>query len=65
MFLGVKHKRKYIIHRDFVLARSWSYDKTDEAHLLVEHSNMLSLVWNVITRAAPSWWHVNLETTYL
>jgi len=26
---------------DFVLARSWSYDKTDEARLLVEHSNML------------------------
>jgi len=43
MFFGVKHKRKYIIHRDFVLARSWSYDKTDEARLLVEHSNMLSL----------------------
>ena len=43
MFLGVKHKRKYIIHLDFVLARSWSYDKTDEARLLVEHSNMLSL----------------------
>jgi len=50
---------------DFVLARSWSYDKTDEARLLVEHSNMLSLGWNVITRAAPSWWHVNLGTTYL
>jgi len=33
--------------------------------LLVEHSNMLSLGWNVITRAAPSWWHVNLGTTYL
>jgi len=32
--------RKY---RDFVLARSWSYDKTDEARLLVEHANMLSL----------------------
>jgi len=26
---------------------------------------MLSLGWNVITRAAPSWWHVNLGTTYL
>jgi len=25
----------------------------------------LSLGWNVITRAAPSWWHVNLGTTYL
>ena len=50
---------------DFVFARSWSYDKTDEARLLVEHSNMLSLGWNVITRAAPSWWHVNLGTTYL
>jgi len=60
----VKHKCKYVIHRDFVLARSWSYDKTDEAQLLVEHSNMLSLGWNVITRAAPSWWHVNLGTTY-
>jgi len=48
-----------------VLARSWSYDKTDEARLLVEHSNMLSLGWNVITWAAPSWWHVNLGTTYL
>ena len=35
---------------DFVLARSWSYDKTDESCLLVEHSNMLSLGWNVITR---------------
>ena len=65
MFLGVKHKRKYIIHRDFLLARSWSYDKTDEACLLVEHSNMLSLGWNVITRAVRSWWHVNLGTTYL
>jgi len=42
MFLGVKHKRKYI-NRDFVLARSWSYDKTDEARLLVEHSNMFHL----------------------
>jgi len=50
---------------DFVLARSWSCDKTDEARLLVEQSNMLSLGWNVITRAAPSWWHVNLGTTYL
>jgi len=50
---------------DFVLARGWSYDKTDEARLLVEHSNMLSLGWNVITRAAPLWWHVNLGTTYL
>jgi len=53
------------MHLDFVLARSWSCDKTDEARLLVEHSNMLSLGWNVITRAAPSWWHVNLGTTYL
>jgi len=43
MFFGVKRKHKYIIHRDFVLARSWSYDKTDEARLLVEHSNLLSL----------------------
>jgi len=65
MFFGVKHKRKYIIHRDFVLTRSWSYEKTDEARLLLEHSNMLSLGWNVITRAAPSWWHVNLGTTYV
>jgi len=62
----VQHKRKYIIHRDFVLARSWSYDKTDEARLLVEHSNMLSLGWNVVTRAAASSrWHVNLGSAYL
>ena len=32
---------------DFVLARSWSYDKTDEARLLVEHSNMLSFGWKL------------------
>jgi len=32
-----------ISHLDFVLARSWLYDKTDEARLLVENSNMLSL----------------------
>ena len=50
---------------DFVLAHSWSYDKTDEAHLLVEHSYMLSLGWHVTTRAAPLCWHVNLGTTYL
>ena len=25
----------------------------------------LSLGWNVITRAAPSWWRVNLRTTHL
>jgi len=42
-----------------------SYNKTDEARLLVEHSDMLCLAWNVTTRAAPSCWHVNLRTTYL
>jgi len=42
MFFGVKHKRKYIIHRDFVLARSWSYDKTDEARLLVRPRDDMS-----------------------
>jgi len=42
---SVKHKRKYIINRDFVLALGWSYDKTNDARLLVEHSNMLSLGW--------------------
>ena len=51
---------------DFVLARNgWSYGKTDEGRLFVEHWNMLSWGWNVTTRAAPSWWHVNLGTTYL
>ena len=62
---SVKHKRKYIIHQDFVFALGWSYDKRDEARLLVEHSNMLSLGWHVITLVAPSWWNVNLGTTYL
>jgi len=46
----VKRKHKYIIHWDFVLARSWSYDKQ------MKHG----CSWTV-----PSWWHVNLGTTYL
>jgi len=49
----------------FCRMTNWSYDKTDEARLLVEHSNMLLLGWNVINQAAPLWWHVNLGTTYL
>jgi len=42
MEFWVKRKRENI-HQDFVLACSWSYDKTDEARLLMEHSNMFSL----------------------
>ena len=29
----------------------------------VEHSNMLSRGWHVITRAQPEWWHFNRGTT--
>jgi len=57
------YKRTYIIHRHFVLARSWSCDKTDEARLLVEHSNMLSLSWNVnLGIALYKWCTVASET---
>jgi len=59
------YNRTQITSIDIVLSSSWSYDKTDEAWLLTEHSNVLSLGWNVITRAAPSCRHVNLGTTYL
>jgi len=38
---------------------------TNDARLQVEHSNMLSLGWHVITRAQPEWWHFNRGTTYL
>ena len=38
---------------------------TNDARLQVEHSNMLSRGWHVITRTQPEWWHVNRGTTYL
>ena len=38
---------------------------TNDARLQVEHSNMLSRGWHVITRAQPEWWHFNRGTTYL
>ena len=41
----------------------WHY--TNDARLQVEHSNMLSRGWHVITRAQPEWWHINRGTTYL
>ena len=41
----------------------WQY--TNDARLQVEHSNMLSRGWHVITRAQPEWWHFNRWTTYL
>jgi len=36
----------------------------NDARLQVEHSNMLSRGWHVITRAQPEWWHFNRGTTY-
>jgi len=37
---------------------------TNDARLQVEHSNMLSRGWHVITRAQPEWWHFNRGITY-
>ena len=37
------YNRTQITSIDIVLSSSWSYDKTDEAWLLTEHSNVLSL----------------------